>query len=147
MSRVLASAALAILALGIAFGTARAAPATFRFIPIPATVERGVAVTLKVEIREAGQNQLIAGAEITDAHVDRSPDGQPGQVHPAFFEPSLEYGVYRFRADLPTDGNWALSFVAKMSGETQPVAATVAYAVTEPVGQGAARTPAGNPPK
>lgn len=147
MRRVPASAALATLALGVAFGTARAAPADYRFIPVPATVERGVAVTLNVEIREAGQNRLVPGAEITDAHVDRSPDGQPGQVHPAFFEPSLEYGVYRFRADLPTDGNWALSFVAKMSGDTQPVAATVTYAVTEPAGQSAARTPAGNPPK
>jgi len=144
MRRVPASAALATLALGIAFGTARAAPTTFRFIPIPATVERGVAVTLKVEIREAGQNQLIPGAEITDAHVDRSPDGRQGEAHPAFFEPSLEYGVYRFRADLPTDGNWALSFIAKIFGETQPVAATVTYTATEPV---AVRPSAGNPPK
>jgi hypothetical protein len=144
MKRAPMSAALAILTLGIAFGTARAAPTTYRFIPIPATVERGVAVTLKVEIRVAGQNQLVPGAEITDAHVDRSPDGRPGEAHPAFFEPSLEYGVYRFRADLPTDGNWALSFVAKISGETLPVSATVTYTVTEPA---AVRPSAGNPPK
>jgi hypothetical protein len=143
MSRLSTSAL--ILATGIAFGTARAAPADFRFVPIPATAERGDAVTLKVEIREAGQNRLIPGAEITDAHVDRSPDGRPNETHPAFFEPSLEYGVYRFRADMPTDGNWALTFVAKIPGETQPVAATVTYTVTDPVGPSSARAPAGNP--
>ena len=145
MSRLPESVLLLILVMGAGFGSAFAAPANYKFVPIPATVERGIAVTLKVEIREAGQHRLVPGAEITEARVDRSPDGRPQESHPAFFEPSLDYGVYRFRANMPTDGNWALIFLAKISGETQPVAATVTFAVTDPVSPNAARVPAGNP--
>lgn len=138
---------LVVLGMSAGFGPARAAPADYRFVPIPATVERGVAVSLTVEIREAAQNQLIPGAEITQAQVDRSPDGRPQESHPAFFEPSLDYGVYRFRADMPTDGNWALTFLAKISGQTQPVAATVTFAVIDPARPSAVWIPGGNPPK
>jgi len=46
-----------------------------------------------------------------------------------FFTPSLAYGVYNFRADLPVDGNWALTFHAKVPGEPQLIAGTVTFSV------------------
>ena len=133
MRRLPVSSLALILAMNAGVGVAHAAPADYSFEPITATVERGIAVTLKVALRERAQNRLIPGAEITNAHVDRSPDGQPNESHPAFFEPGLDYGVYRFRADMPTDGNWTLTFVAKVPGEPQPLTANVIFAVTDPV--------------
>ena len=64
-----------------------------------------------------------------DAYVDRSPDGQRGGSLAAFFTPSLAYGVYNSRADLPVDGNWALTFQAKVPGELQLIAGTVTFSV------------------
>jgi hypothetical protein len=120
------------LAFGLVAGAAHAAPTDYRFVPVSATVERGVAVTLKVEVRERLQNQLVPNVEIGPAQVDRSPDGRPNEAHPAFFAPSLDYGVYGFRADMPTDGNWALTFTAKIPGEAQLVAASVTFVAVEP---------------
>ena len=130
-SSVLPGLALLFL-LGWGFTPAHAAPTDYRFDPVTATVERGIAVTLKVEMRERAQNRLVPGAEMTEAHVDRSPDGRPDESHPAFFEPNPEYGVYRFRAAVPTDGNWALTFTAKILGEAQPIAANVTFTAVEP---------------
>ena len=75
--------------------------------------------------------------EVNDASVDRSPDGVPAARLPAFYTPSLDYGVYRFRADLPTDGVWALQFYARLPGEKQLVPARVTFRV---VGPGAGRS-------
>ncbi|MBB3892807.1 MULTISPECIES: hypothetical protein [Phenylobacterium] len=76
-------------------------PGGSRRLPLRAVapiVERGVGVPLKVRIGSRTTNAAIAGADIRDAYVDRSPEGQAGGVLPAFFTPSLEYGVSNFRA-------------------------------------------------
>ena len=51
---------------------------------------------------------------------------------PAFFTPSLDQGIYASRADVPTDGNWPLTFLAKIPGEPQPAPARVVLSVVEP---------------
>ena len=83
---------------------ASAAPAAVRFEPVEASVERGASVMVKVRIVDAAQNLPLPDVEVRDPHVDRSPDGLPNAVLPAFFAPSLDYGVYSFRADFPTSG-------------------------------------------
>ena len=107
----------------------QANPADYRFEAVAPIVERGVGVPLKVRIWSRTANAAIAGAEIRDAYVDRSPEGQAGGGLPAFFTPSLEYGVYNFRADLPTEGTWALKFTARLFGEAQPLPASVVFKV------------------
>lgn len=110
---------------------AQSAPATYRFEAVQTTVERGVARPLSVTaFSTAGVR--VAGMEVLEASVDRSPDGLPGARLPAFFTPSLDYGVYRFRADLPTDGAWALQFLARAPGEKQPVRGRVVFRVVGP---------------
>ena len=117
---------------GVAGGVALAAPTDYRFEPTSPTIERGGGVALRIEVRERAQNRLVPNVEFRDARVDRSTDGMPNAVLPAFFEPSLDYGVYRFRADLPTDGNWTLNFTALIPGEPQPVGASVTFKVVGP---------------
>jgi hypothetical protein len=92
-------------------------------------VERGVGVPLRVRALYATTGQPAPGLEVRAAFVDRSPDGQMGGSHPAFFTPSLDYGIYSFRADLPVDGRWALNFTARIPGEPQPVTASVVFTV------------------
>lgn len=106
-----------------------AAPTDYRFEAVANTVERGVGVPLRVRVLYAATGQPVPGLEVRGAFVDRSPDGQVGGSHPAFFTPSLDYGLYSFRADLPVDGRWALIFTARIAGEPQPVTANVVFTV------------------
>lgn len=106
-----------------------AAPTDYRFEAVTNTVERGVGVPLRVRALYAATGQPVAGLDVRDAFVDRSPDGQVGGSHPAFFTPGLDYGIYSFRADLPVDGRWALIFTARAPGEPQPVTASVVFTV------------------
>lgn len=131
MSRRLAGMLAATISVGCA-SSASALPTDYRFDPVVATVERGVDVTLKVQIRERWQNRLIPNVDIQAPQVDRSPDGLPQARLPAFFAPGLDYGTYQFRAALPTDGAWALTFVAKVPGEPQPIVASVVFKVVGP---------------
>lgn len=129
--------------------SAWALPTDYRFDPVVATVERGVDVTLRVQIRDRWQNRLIPNVDIQAPQVDRSPDGLPQARLPAFFAPGLDYGTYQFRAALPTDGAWALTFVAKVPGEPQSISASVVFKVVGPgrTGpSGAASAPQANAP-
>lgn len=118
-----------LLALALCPAASQAAPADYRFETVAPLVERGVGVPLKVQVWSRSGNVLVPGVEMRDARVDRSPEGQWGGALPAFFTPSLEYGIYNFRADLPTDGTWALKFTARPPGEAQPIQASVTFKV------------------
>lgn len=118
-----------ILAFSLWPAFAQAAPVDYRFEAVAPTVERGVGVPLQVKVSSRLTGLPVPGVEVREARVDRSPDGQRGGSLPAFFIPSLAYGVYSFRADLPVDGNWALTFTARVPGEVQPIDAVVVFAV------------------
>lgn len=131
---------LAALAMSLApsAGMTQTAPPKYRFEAVEATIERGVGRSIRVRaVTELGAP--VAGMEVTDASVDRSPDGIPAARLPAFYTPSLDYGVYHLRADLPTDGVWALQFSARVPGEKQLVPARVTFRVVGP-GAGRSRT-------
>lgn len=117
-----------------------AAPTDYRFEAVTDTVERGVGVPLRVRALNSATGQATPGLEIRDARVDRSLDGQVGGSHPTFFAPSLDYGIYSFRADLPVDGRWALIFTARIPGEPQPVTANVVFTVVGRLPAPTART-------
>lgn len=106
-----------------------AAPTDYRFEAVENTVQRGVGVPLRVRALYAATGLPAPGLEVRGAFVDRSPDGQVGGSHPAFFTPSLDYGLYSFRADLPVDGRWALIFTAHIPGEPQPITGNVVFTV------------------
>ncbi|WP_172271765.1 hypothetical protein [Caulobacter sp. RHG1] len=144
--RIACLAALAVLALWPAAG--QAAPTDYRFEPIASVVVRGVAVPLQVRVWRL-DNRLVPQVQFSNLQVDLSPEGQIGGALPAFFAPSLDYGIYSFRADLPTDGTWALRFTAKIPGEVQPIAGSIIFKVVgrlaPPPGTAAASQPPAQP--
>lgn len=103
----------------------QAAAANYRFEP-SSPVIRGVAAKVTVQVTDTNGRALPRLA-VSDANISRD-----GASRPAFFEPSLEYGSLRFRADLPTSGDWVLNFTLQAgSDNAQPVA--VAFKVNDPV--------------
>ena len=76
------------------------------------------------------QGRIMPGMSARDATLSMSP-GHGTAVFPAFFEPSLDYGLLRFRADLPTSGDWILAFTLQPSGEATK-AASVNLKVVDP---------------
>ncbi len=108
------------------------APADVRFQPVETSVERGVGFTVKVCIFDTAPNLPVPDVEIRDPHVHRSPDGLPNAVLPAFFAPSLDYGIYSLRTDFLTDGNWVLTSTARIPGQAQPIAASMNFVAVSP---------------
>ena len=109
-----------------------AAAADFRFEAVAGRVERGVDVTIKVQVFERAQNRPVANIEFLDSRIERSTDGVSVASFPAFFVPSVDYGVYGFRTDFPTDGDWTLRLSAKIPGERQSISASVNFKVGGP---------------
>lgn len=132
-----------VLSLTLWPAVGEAAPADYRFEAVAPLVERGVGVPIKIQVWSRAGAALVGGVDMGEARVDRSPEGQLGGALPAFFTPSLEYGTYSFRADLPTDGTWALKFVARIPGEPQPISGSVTFKV---VGRIVADKPLGRRP-
>lgn len=132
-----------LLALTLWPAASQAGPADYRFEAVPPIIERGVGVPIKIQVWSRAGAVLVGGVDMEEARVDRSPEGQLGGALPAFFTPSLEYGTYNFRADLPTDGIWALKFIARIPGEAQPITGSVTFKV---VGRIVANKPPGRRP-
>lgn len=129
--RVRSAAALAGLTLIGVSTPALAAPDDYRFEPTTPILERGVGVTVAVEMRDRRTGRLVPGAEIRNPRVDRSPDGVAANF-PAFVVPGLDYGRYQFRTDLPVAGQWALSWEARVFGEPAPIPGRVVLRVVDP---------------
>jgi hypothetical protein len=131
---------LVVCLLSLVAGAAKAASSVYRFEPVEQTVERGAGAILKVRVIDTTSNSPVPNIEIRAPSVDRSPDGFADAKRPAFFAPSQDYGVYSFRADLSTDGNWALTFTAVVPGQRQPILASVIFKVA---GRASTPRPAG----
>src|SRR5690606_13390214 len=112
-------------------GTAAAAPADYRYDLLTQQVFSGVGRSVKVRLWNVRQNAAVTGAAISAPRLDRSPDSITRVGLPAFVEPTSEYGVYGFRGDLPTAGNWVLTFQAQIPGELATVQGSVVVAVTD----------------
>lgn len=118
--------------LSLSTSSVVAAPTDYRFDPLPASVQRGMGVTVEVRVVNIQTGQPVPDVEISDPRFDRSPDGMPGATSPTFLVPGLDYGAYKFRTSFPTAGQWALTFQAKISGESSPIYASVVFQVVDP---------------
>lgn len=101
-----------------------------------------MATTIVVKVAPVGSGRIMPRLSARDATVS-STSGRGIAVFPAFFEPSLDYDRLRFRADLPTSGDWVLAFTLQPAGEP-PTAASVNLKVADPPPVAAA-SPASGP--
>jgi hypothetical protein len=101
------------------------APGQFRYDLVTTSVERGPGTVLKIRISDPATGLPLPDVDISDAFVDRSPQGQSNAKLPAFVLGSQEYGVYAFRAALPVDGLWALNFTGRRAGQVFNATITV----------------------
>lgn len=104
--------------------------ADYRFEAASPSLTRGVAKTILVKVTPVEQGRIMPWMSARDATVSLAP-GLGVAVFPAFFEPSLDYGLLRFRADLPTSGDWMLAFTLRPVGEPTK-AASVNLKVADP---------------
>lgn len=121
--------ALLILMTVTAATPAHAQMEKYLATPVESTLDRGVAVIIKVLIQDIRSKQPVPGARISDARVNRSRDILVPASFPAYHEPSLEYGVYRFKADLSTVGDWTLSFRVRFANEDESLLAVTVKVV------------------
>ena len=123
-------------------GPLAAQAADYRFEAASPNLTRGVAKTILVKVTPVEQGRIMPRMSARDATVSMVP-GRGLAVFPAFFEPSLDYGLLRFRADLPTSGDWILAFTLQPVGEPTK-AASVNLKVADPP-RAAAASPVSGP--
>ena len=116
--------------------------ADYKFEAASPSLTRGVAKIILVKVTPVEQGRIMPRMSARDATLSMPP-GRGIATFPAFFEPSLDYGLLRFRADLPTSGDWILAFTLQPSGEATK-AASVNIKVADPP-RAAAQSPATGP--
>lgn len=76
----------------------------------------GALVTVRLVHRPTGR--LVSDAVVFVSRIDMSPGGMGDMTAPLDPVPDLLPGYYRFETDLMMAGDWALSLMAKVPGET-----------------------------
>ena len=112
--------------LGLALtGSAMAGPASadikdyeFQLVQQEAKVGEAVLAVRLVDKRTA---KPVPDAVIFAKRIDMAPDSMEEMVSKIEQLPSIEPGVYRFKAKLTMAGGWRLSLGAKVQGETGTV--------------------------
>lgn len=99
-------------------GVAEPADYEFRLVEPVAKTGRGV---VGVRLLDKRTGQPVPDAVIFARRIDMAPDGMPTMTAALAAEPSGEPGVYQFKVELPMEGAWRLSLLAKVQGETGTV--------------------------
>jgi hypothetical protein len=63
--------------------------------------------------------------------VDMQPDGMEMMTTPATAMPTTEPGIYSFRTNLPMEGGWRFSVVAKVQGEDGTIENKLVFKVVQ----------------
>ncbi|MGD9923930.1 MAG: FixH family protein [Hyphomicrobiaceae bacterium] len=122
-SRFLVLFAAVSLGARVAF----AGPADYVFEPVSVDVHNGKDSEFAVRLRNKATGKPVEGAVLFRTRLDMSPDsmGEMTAKHAAM--PSMEPGVYRFKADFTMAGGWAFKLMAKVPGENETVQGTVVF--------------------
>lgn len=114
---------LALLSPVVAFAGAN----DYAFEALSNDVRSGPGSELAVRIVHKPDGKPVEGAIVFRTRLDMSPDNMEAMTSDVAAVSSTEPGVYKFRADLTMDGNWALKLQAKVQGETETVQGTVVF--------------------
>ena len=109
-------ASLAAILIGFT-SAARGDIADYAFQLVDAAPKTGEAV-LSVRLVDKKTGRTVPDAIVIATRIDMAPDGMGTMTSTVEAMPSLEPGIYRFKADLMMAGGWRLSLRAKVQGET-----------------------------
>lgn len=95
---------------------ALAAARDYEFRLLTNEVRRGEAV-IAVRLVHKASGRAVPDAVIYATRLDMAPESMPTMTTPLTAVPGGEPGTYRFRAELPMAGGWALTLAARVQGE------------------------------
>ena len=90
----------------------------YEFQLVKNEIKAGSAAEIAVRLVDKRSGKLVPDAVIFAQRVDMAPDGMEMMAEPIEALPTVEPGVYRFKAQIPMAGGWRLSLGAKVQGET-----------------------------
>ena len=125
-TRFLAAATLMAFASTAMLTSARADIADYEFQLVDAAPRTGEAI-LSVRLVNKKTGKTVPDAVIIAMRIDMAPDGMGTMTSSVEPMPSLEPGIYRFKADLMMAGGWRLSLGAKVQGETGTVESKLVF--------------------
>ena len=125
-TRALLAATLIAFTSAAMLATARADIADYEFQLVDAAPKTGEAIlSVRLVNKKTGKN--VPDAVIIATRIDMAPDGMGSMTASIEAMPSVEPGIYRFKADLMMAGGWRLSLGAKVQGETGTVESKLVF--------------------
>ncbi len=118
--------AVTALALGTALASgavlsAQAGGQDYEFQLVTKDFKAGPPAEIAVRLVHKPDGKPVPGAVIFATRLDMGPDGMDEMTTPVEKVPGGEPGVYRFKAKLSMEGDWAFSLSAKVQGEPDSV--------------------------
>ncbi|USJ28537.1 FixH family protein [Ensifer adhaerens] len=114
--------AVAAALIGLTFtglsSNAWAAVQDYEFQLVKNEIKPGSEAEIAVRLVDKRSGKLVPDAVIFAQRVDMAPDGMEMMAAPIEALPSVEPGIYRFKAQISMAGGWRLSLGAKVQGET-----------------------------
>lgn len=114
--------AVAAALIGLTFtglsSNAWAAVQDYEFQLVKNEIKPGSEAEIAVRLVDKRSGKLVPDAVIFAQRVDMAPDGMEMMAAPIEVLPSVEPGIYRFKAQISMAGGWRLSLGAKVQGET-----------------------------
>jgi hypothetical protein len=114
------AAALSALSILGAPPFARAEIKDYEFQLATGAIKTGDAI-VAVRLIHKPDGKAVSDAVIFAKRLDMAPEGMESMTTTIEPAPSVEPGVYRFKVNLPMEGDWRLSLAAKVQGETGTV--------------------------
>jgi hypothetical protein len=115
-------AMLLALVLTPAFaGTALVAASDYAFEIVEPEVKQGDAAIITVRFVALRTREPVTDAVIFATRLDMAPDDMAAMTAKVEALPSVEPGLYRFKANLMMEGGWRFSLAAKVQGEAETV--------------------------
>jgi hypothetical protein len=115
--------------MALAAMSAFAAASDYRFELVGQPMMAGKSAHVIVRLIHIPDGKPVPGAEITEVKFDMGPAGMAGMTAPAKPMPAKDPGTYTIEALPSMAGDWGLTLIATVKGESEPVRGTVIVAI------------------
>ena len=114
-------------AAGLLGSAAFAAAKDYKFEFVNAQPAGGGKTDVTVRLVHVPDSKPVSDAVIFQTRADMGPEGMPTMAVPVTAGPAGQPGLYQFHAETSMAGTWALTFSAKLQGETETVKGSVNF--------------------